>query len=209
MSGVVAPTGTPGGPRKLRLFIALTPPAALKGALAGVQEQLRLRLPPRAVKWTAANQMHLTLRFLGDVPEEFLSELAPALAGAAAARPGFELTAEGLGVFPSSRRPRVVWGGLGGELSELEHLQSAVSAATARWGLPVEEGFRAHLTLGRVRALPPAKLAQVGQALADFSVGRLGGWAVNSVELFRSELQPEGASHTRLGSFELGSFAAI
>ena len=189
----------------LRLFIALTPDEAVKEALAEVQERLRQRLPARTVKWTPPEQIHLTLRFLGDVPEDAVAGLTDALAHAAAGQRSFELIAERLGVFPTLRRPRVLWVGLGGGLRELTAVQQALQNATAPWGAREEKDFHAHLTLGRVRELAPARLREVAAALLEFRVDRLGSWTASAVELFRSELRPDGAVHTCLASQRFGA----
>ena len=186
-----------------RLFVAATPCEAVRDALAEVQTQLRPRLPPRAVKWTPPEQIHLTLRFLGAVRNDSVAELGKALARVAAEHTAFGLSAAGLGVFPSSHRPRVIWAGLAGNVSELAALQSSVQVATEPWGEREDKPFHAHLTLGRVRDLPPSQLREVSGVLACFEAGALGDWNVRELELVRSELRPEGALHTRLRSYEL------
>ncbi len=204
MSEEGALTGQVAEPLPLRLFIALTPSEAVRGTLAEVQDRLRQRLPKGAVKWTPPRQIHLTLRFLGDVAAESVSGLSAALANVVATQLGFALEAHGLDVFPNPRRPRVVWVGLGGGLRELAHLQAAVEAATAPWGAREAKAFHAHLTLGRIRDLPAARLREIGEALATFNVGQLGRWAVSEVKLYRSELRPEGSIHTCLASVGMG-----
>jgi len=190
-------------PGTWRLFLAVTPAEPVKAALAEVQERLRRRLPIGTVKWTPPDQLHLTLRFLGDVPAPSAPDVAAALARVAEAATSFALGAERLGVFPHVRRPRVIWVGLGGDLLELSQLQAAAVAATAPWGRREDQPFHAHLTLGRVRELPPARLRGVGEAVANCAPGRLAGWEVQAVELLRSELRPAGAIHTRLASAPL------
>ncbi len=204
MNDASAETQLEGQATALRLFIAVTPCEVVRDALAEVQAQLRPRLPPRAVKWTPPEQIHLTLRFLAAVPNDSVAELGETLARVAAEHTAFRLTAEGLGVFPNPRSPRVIWAGLPGSESELAALQSAVQVATEPWGEREEKPFHSHLTLGRVRDLPPSQLREVGGVLACFEAGALGDWNVSEMELVRSELCPQGARHTRLRSVQLG-----
>ena len=192
-----------------RLFVAVTLPRPLQPVLAQVQSQLRRQMPSGAVKWSPAEQLHLTLRFLGDVPADCVPAVAGAVVGAASSHRPFEVAVGDLGAFPDVRRPRVIWIGLNSPSRVLMDLQASVAAATAPWGKRDDKPFQGHLTLGRVREQPPSSLRQISRVLAAAEVGRLGAWRVESVELFRSELRPEGALHTRLTSAALGGAPAV
>lgn len=195
----------PAGPPAWRLFVALTPGETLRSALATAQTDLRRLLPANALRWTPPAQIHLTLRFLGDVPAADVPALREALAAVVRGGPAFGLAVGGWGCFPTARRPRVVWAGVQGDLAALGQLQAAMAAVTAPWGQPESGVFRAHLTVGRVRPLPPPRLRVLADALAACPGRPLGEWPVTAVELFRSELRPDGALHTRLAEVKFPS----
>src|SRR5881628_1816488 len=103
---------------KLRLFVAIAVPEEIKARLAALQRKWRERLGRSSVSWTRPEDFHLTLRFLGDVSSNRLEELTSALAAAAAPQAPLTLTVAGLGCFPNSRRPRVLWAGIRDEAGE-------------------------------------------------------------------------------------------
>jgi 2'-5' RNA ligase len=156
----------------------------------------RLREVARDVAWVAADNVHVTLKFLGDTDEAHVPVLRDALGTAAAGTGAFEVAVRGLGAFPSPLRARVVWAGLEAAPA-LAGLAGRVDAALAALGVPRESRpFSAHVTLGRVRE--PRRNQALAAALArpaDF--GRL---PVTRLSLMRSDLQPRGARYTELAS---------
>src|SRR5512134_624706 len=96
---------------KLRLFIAIALPDDIKARLAALQRELREGLGRSSISWTRPENLHLTLRFLGDISSDRIDDLTAALAAAAASQAPLNLTVAGLGCFPSSRRPRILWAG--------------------------------------------------------------------------------------------------
>ena len=135
----------------MRLFVAIELPDRVRGALAAAIDDLRstVRGPFR---WVGPDGIHLTLKFLGDVPETGVEALVTGLAGASLTVQPLELHLEGAGTFPPGRPPSVVWAGLGGDLAALNALCDAVEAAMAGAGMSAEtRTFRPHLTLARVR----------------------------------------------------------
>jgi 2'-5' RNA ligase len=116
----------------------------------------------------------------------------------------FEIQIEGLGSYPNSRRPRVLWIGLNAPVT-LTYLQHALEAAAARLGYaPEDREFSPHLTIGRVRqSVSAADQQKVRTALEDAKVGNLGTVCVNEVHLFKSDLQPTGSLYTKLFSAPL------
>jgi 2'-5' RNA ligase len=173
----------------MRLFVAIDPPDPIRDALAALELRGRLSRPPR-------DQLHLTLRFLGEVDADHVPELIGALAVQV---PRFTLRVAGGGAFPSASRPRVLWAGIGGDVDALVALATRVEAAVRSVGLPpADKPFRAHLTLARVRdGRVPDAVAAV-QALPD-----LGEWPVREVLLVKSTLGERGAVHERLATFPL------
>jgi 2'-5' RNA ligase len=187
----------------IRAFIALPLPAEAKAATAVAQRELKSALRGGWLRWTPPEQIHLTLRFLGDIPAGDVPALAEALRRACAGCAPFDLHAGGLGVFPDARRPRVLWLGLGGQLDALRELQARIERETAAWGEPEDREFHAHLTLARLKNAPPAAARQVAQSLAQAKATNLAAWRADHLELMRSELSPAGARHSVLGTVAL------
>jgi len=175
----------------IRAFIAIDLPPTVKAALAGVAATLGGRVPRGAVRWVRPEQMHLTLRFLGDTPAGRLPALAAALNTLAAGHTPFTLHLSDVGCFPNARRPRVVWVGLGGEEAKLTALVSTLEAALRPLGWPPEDNpFRAHLTLGRVK---DERASQGIDWSADVPALEV---PVTAVHLIESQLRPDGAVYT-------------
>ena len=175
----------------LRAFIAIDLPPAVKAALADVAATLDGRVPRGTVRWVRPEQMHLTLRFLGDTPADQLPALAAALDTLAAGRAPFILHLTEVGCFPNMRRPRVVWVGLGGAEEKLAALVGGLEAALRPLGWPPEDKpFRAHLTLGRVRDERAAQGVDWSAAVPPLRV------PVAAVHLIESQLRPEGPLYT-------------
>ena len=184
--------GRPGGaglsspPRALRrLFVAVDPPAAacdhLAAALAGLQGV------PGEPRWTAADRWHLTLLFLGAVPDRQVSDLVAALGPQVAREAPGRLRLAGAGSFGSARRPQVAWIGLDGDVAALADLARRLAAEARRLRLEVEERpFRPHLTVGRWRPGSPAD-GTVVDRLAGY---RGPEWPVHEVRLLESRLGP-------------------
>jgi 2'-5' RNA ligase len=143
---------------------------------------------PGAPRWTVPDRWHLTLLFLGRVPEADVLALVDAAAPAVAATPPLTLRLAGGGRFGSVRRPQVAWAGLDGDVEPLVQLAQRLATAARRLRLPVEERpFRPHLTLGRWRPGHPADGALTDR-LADYSGPA---WPVTEVRLWESHLGPE------------------
>lgn len=190
---------------RLRVFVALPLADDLLARLTELQGRLRVTLPDRAVRWVRAHQIHLTLRFLGDVATDQIEPLGSALRAAVSGAPGLRLQVGGLGVFPNARRPRVVWVGLEGELESLARLQQQVAAACAGF-VPDEDQqrFKPHLTLGRVNDRLPGNARAVADALPGWRFDEQLPWLADEVRLVRSRLQPGGSVYEDLACFPLG-----
>ena len=181
---------------KLRAFVALEIEAETRARIAALVEDIRPLLDN--VRFVPVEQLHLTLRFLGDIPRASVARLTPALEHTARACPPVDIAVEGIGTFPERGHPRVLWLGLA--LPEpIFALQAACEAAAQQIGLaPEPRPFRPHLTLGRWRS-PAPRPSLPTVVLGDTRLSR--------VVLFESQLGPSGATHTALASFALGSSA--
>jgi len=191
--------------KPLRLFIALELPARVLGALETLQGDLRTQVPERAARWVRPAGIHLTLKFLGDVPAGQVDAITAGIREAAKPHAPFALQAEGLGVFPNPRRARVLWVGVGGEVEALRDLHASVEGQIVPLGYPAEErAFRGHLTLARVaRNASRTEQEALGELAARCDLGLLASWQVDSVSLMRSQLKPGGAVYTRVAEAAL------
>jgi 2'-5' RNA ligase len=182
----------------MRAFVAIPLPADLKERVGVVQRRLDSSLGHNLVRWTGPDQLHLTLRFYGNVAEADVAELAAALRRATAGVPAFELNLTGLGGFPTVRRPTVIWLGLEGDLEPLLKLQRQIEHETARFGSHSESrAFHPHLTVGRVKPFGDAS-QRVGQVLGSEIVERVGTLPGTRVQLVQSQLKPTGSVYTIL-----------
>lgn len=188
-----------------RMFIAIHLSPDVLSALATIQDHLKERAPQRTVKWVNPQGIHLTLKFLGDVPVIKRDSIQRALTNAVQGHKPFTLSAGGVGCFPNSRRPRVVWTGVHGDLDVLSALHDAVEQHIAPLGYPTENRpFNPHLTLGRIRRDARRNdVAQIGELVASASFDKRHSWQVGGVSLIRSKLKPTGAVYTDLFSAEL------
>lgn len=191
----------------LRLFVAVALPQEIRAGLAEQARALQKRLSgptQRAVRWSAADKLHLTLRFLGDTPAGKVNGLSAALRAEVRAYPPCVLEIGGLGAFPTLRRPRVVWVGVRAD-AQLLRLQKGLEAAVVALGFaPEPRPFSPHLTLARIAPeASAAALAEISQTLGNLPPLGLGSLTVTQVHLYRSDLRPEGAVYTVLGNMKL------
>ncbi len=188
----------------LRLFFGVPLAEPLRERAVALQRQLAAAAGPVRVKWVEAENLHLTLKFVGDAPAARLPEfIAAAQRVAQQAQPG-ALHYHGVGCFANRGVPRTIWIGLRGTTAQLAALAQALDQALAQAGLAAAEQrrFHAHVTLGRVRAGPGAgRLLQAIEALNDVQVGTqpLEGFA-----LLSSELTSSGPIYTEQARFTLG-----
>lgn len=183
----------------MRLFLATHFPGEVLRDLNARVAQLRPRLP--AASWVREETQHLTFAFLGEQPEELVEQLGAPLQTALSAMPRFEARLRGCGFFPNPRRARVGWAGLDPEQSFV-NVARAVREVVAKNGVQLDGAdFKPHLTLMRIRdPWPPASIDLFNRTLGDY---RSEPFALDSVTLFSSQLNPKGAIHTPLRKFEL------
>jgi len=189
----------------IRAFIAIDLTPEIRSHLDKVAAQVKGRLDNVPVRWVPAGNIHLTLKFLGDVSLNNLEMLQRILAGEVGRHHRFEFSVGGIGAFPSSRRARVIWAGVEAP-QELFAIQNGIETEMAHLGYAREEReFSAHLTLGRVsRNATPEDVRQIGDVLDKTKVGFLGAAMVQDVYLYKSDLHPDGSVYTRLFAAPLG-----
>ena len=188
----------------LRAFIALEIPATIQAAIQQQTADLRRAANSSLVRWVPVGNLHLTLKFLGDISSSNLQFVTQMLTREAGQHPGFNLQVGGLGSFPNPRRARVIWIGVHAPTG-LETLQHGIESAAARLGYEADERpFSPHLTIGRVKQnISPADQQRIRAALEAAHVGQLGQAEVTAVHLMKSDLQPTGSVYTRLFSAPL------
>jgi RNA 2',3'-cyclic 3'-phosphodiesterase len=188
--------------KTLRTFVAVEITLSIR-ARAG-ELIAALACTPADVKWVEPHNLHLTLKFLGDVREQEIVRVCQAMARGAAETKPFEFDVRGAGAFPNAARPRTVWLGSGNGGEPMVMLHDRVEAALAKLGYREEHRrFQPHLTIGRVRGAG-AGIAELGNLLqqqADFSAGRM---TVGKVTLFASTLTSDGPIYDVLGTAPLG-----
>ncbi|HSU56139.1 MAG TPA: RNA 2',3'-cyclic phosphodiesterase [Candidatus Dormibacteraeota bacterium] len=192
---------------KWRLFVAISVPPEVKEAIGDVQKELRRELRDGAFRWTVPAQLHLTLRFLGSVRQEQVSDLVQTLEKLCRRLEPMRLRAEGLGVFPNERRPRVVWAGVRTLEGDLSTLQRKIQEETLKFtNEPPEESFRVHLTLGRAKVCRTSDIRVLGELMKRFTHVEMGEWRASQVQLIRSYLSPSGSRHETITRAGLGSW---
>jgi 2'-5' RNA ligase len=183
----------------IRAFLALDPPPEVLRKIADIQGMLRMNIQG-ALKWVRPEGIHLTLKFFGAIAAKAVSAVSEVVAGQAAGARPFNLEAKGLGVFPDTRRPRVLWLGIGGEVERLSALQQAIDQGLEACGYPREQRpFRAHLTLARIKS--PQGLGGLDGVLAAKGSESAGKFTATGLTLFKSDLTPKGAIYTALDHF--------
>jgi len=186
----------------LRCFVAVDVSPEVRAAVTRAQEAIRKAAPGADVRWADGQQIHLTVKFLGAVPDDRVPAVSSALEGVVAGARPIALVAAGLGAFPTLRRPRVLWAGLTAGVPELTALAASVEGALAPLGFPAEgRAFSAHLTIGRVRS--PRGGGALAPAVERADAAELGAWTASELVLYESRLRPAGALYVPVSRHRL------
>ena len=185
----------------IRAFIAIELPPDIQKNLNQVVLNLRDQMTWIPVRWVSVGNIHLTLKFLGDVSLSQVELIEQLLNTITLAHDTFKISVGGVGVFPRPQRPRVIWAGVDAP-PDLVAIQEEIESTTAQVGyIPESRPFSPHLTLGRISQLVNTSQAnRIAESLAASKVSSLGNVEVKAVHLIRSELKPTGAVYTRLFS---------
>lgn len=184
----------------MRLFAALALPAAVVESFSRLLQELRA-IEPKA-KWLRAENLHVTLKFIGEMPPEILGEIRGALAGVRAEQV-LALRFRGMGFFPNEKRPRVIWAGIGAT-AELPALAQRIESALEPLGIAREKrAFAPHLTLARLGSgrLSPA----LREAIAKNNAREFGALRAAEFHLIESKLKPAGAEYTTVETFRFAA----
>jgi 2'-5' RNA ligase len=189
---------------QIRSFIAIELPDELKAGLTRLQARLKAGTQS-PIKWVDPNSIHLTLKFLGNIPADTTGDVTGAMEAAARGIPPFRLEVKGLGVFPSLKRVQVIWVGVGGEVDRLGQLQKRLESSLTPLGFtPESRPFTPHLTLARLRdRASPDDRQRVGQLIAGTGFETAYSIAVDAINLMKSQLTREGAIYSRISSVRL------
>jgi len=189
----------------IRAFIAIELPEAVQQAIIKQTARLRQNISGELIRWIPVENIHLTLKFLGDVPINHLEFLKQSLIQTADSSSAFDLQIGGLGSFPNSKLPRLLWMGVLHTPPALNMLHQNIESAMDRLGYKKEDRpFSPHLTLGRVRpTISPSDSGKIRDALQSIQLGNIGITRVNSVHLIKSDLNPTGSEYTNLFSVNL------
>ena len=189
-----------------RLFFAVPVSDEVRAGIVEIQRQLAPALRGM-VKWVEPENLHVTLKFIGNVPAHVVDKIRQIGEAAAAIACPVELVAEGFGAFPSLRRPRVLWVGLGGDVEPLAVLAGELDRRLAEAGIaqPENRPFTAHITLGRMRrgARPP-DLSEMASRLERV---RLGLAPCSEFVLMRSHLKPTGPVYEVVQTFAAAGYS--
>jgi 2'-5' RNA ligase len=192
-------------PEQIRSFIAIELPEEAKKGLTKLRKKLE-RDEHKFVKWVDPGGIHLTLKFLGNIPFKQVTEITKAIEEAAQGISPFNLEISGLGVFPNLKQARVFWVGISGELDKLSRLQQNIDSTLATLRFAKEERpFVPHLTLARIReGASPSERRSFGELVDSTTFEDKYHVEVEAVRLMRSQLTPAGAIYTCLSVVGLG-----
>lgn len=188
-------------PDTTRTFVALDLPQAVRDKLARLQTLLEPETT--GVRWVAVETFHLTLAFLGDVPNSDLPEVCRSVAKAAEGVEPFDVRIESLGVFPDAKRTRSIWVGFrGAGLGLVEKLQARIADELARINYPTDDKFHPHITLGRLKPGrgPTRDLTPLLNHYRTWSPGSV---HVDKVVTYSSTLTSDGPEYVALGRASL------
>ena len=180
----------------MRVFIAIDVPNEIRERLAEVQE--KIRTSTNSARWVAPESIHVTLKFIGEMPEKRRDDIDQALRGLTWKH--IRVTVRGVGFFPGTRSPRVFWAGL--DAASIEGLAKEIDSRLERAGFDKERrAFRAHLTLARAKN---NLLEKVMVAAAEpFEETEFGTFTVDRIFLFESTLKAGGSVYTKLKEYRL------
>ncbi len=185
----------------LRAFLAIDLPGSLRPMLSRAQEELKKS--GADVKWVPVGNIHITLKFFGQIPEAQVEPIVQAASRIAQAQAPFSLKVTGAGAFPTMTSPRVVWLGISGDLAVMGGFYRRLEEAFAALGFPPEgRPFAPHLTLGRVKS--PRGRFELSRRLAALAAPEGEPFQVGEIILYRSNLSPQGATYSPLKAIPLG-----
>ncbi len=187
----------------MRAFIAIELPIEIKNSLSKIQEKLATE--KLKVSWVKPHNLHLTLKFLGDISSEQLSQIEQIITEITKTTAGFKIKLETLGVFPDLNAARIIWIGANQVPLELEQLAQQLQIRLAECNIPQEQRiFCAHISIGRIKyKLAPSDLNKAIDKLRNDMKSANREFDCGEITLFESTLKPDGPIYTVLNKFKI------
>ncbi len=188
----------------IRCFLAIEYPKVILDRINQISREMQRVFPPGCVRWAAEKNLHLTVKFFGEITETQLNDLRMNLHPVCAGTPSITMHIKGKGVFPNLRSPKIIWVGAEESLP-LRTLVQQCEEVCARVGIPTEERpFKPHLTIGRThRDISETNARMIGEYFRTSPAPEFGEFSADHVILFRSELHPTGPVYSPLEKFLL------
>jgi 2'-5' RNA ligase len=185
----------------IRSFLAFELSAEMRSTVNGVYENVRnSRLE---VRWVRPQGIHITVVFMGDVREEDIAPIGNEVSKVCSEFAPFQASLKGMGCFPNSRNPRVIWIGLEGEIERMSNFREDLQRRLVPFGVKAEKrGFNPHLTLGRFKK-PSRDESELGELIHKHKDLTSPGCSLHELVLFKSDLKPGGAIYTKMLSCPL------
>lgn len=179
----------------IRTFIAVELPQSLKADIQELQDTLKQE--GLHLRWVRPQNIHLTLKFLGNIDVKKIPGITNTLTQAVRSQTAFSLTPQGLGFFPNLKNPKVMWIGVGGDTAELMALQRSIDQALDVLGFAKEKRpFKGHLTIGRTKGRIDSR--KLSNTLKNYGMFASDPFKVERIALIKSELRPQGPIYTPL-----------
>lgn len=188
----------------MRTFIALDFSPEIINKITEIINYFKTQTPQRALKWVAPQNLHLTIKFLGEVPENKIEQIKGLINQALRNENAFEIGVDGIGMYPNQHMPRVVWLGIEGS-ERLKGIHNKLDTTLEKADIPPDKrSFNPHLTIARIRRNTDKEtVKEIGKTLSGFNVDSLGRCTINNIILYKSDLTPEGPEYTALLSSPL------
>jgi len=185
----------------MRTFIAIELPTKTIQAVEALQEQLIAQVIPQTVRWTVMQNVHLTLHFLGNVPDKKINKISQSIYYSIKNSPPFTLNLAGLGCFPNFNKPRIVWVDIRGDVQQLQTIQKELGQQLKRNidFTPEARRYTPHLTIGRIKKdIPASRISRLGEQLQQIKVPTIAPLPVTNISVMESQLTPNGPVYTQV-----------
>ncbi len=188
----------------MRTFVAIEFSPKIRGKIGEIIEYFKTQTPDYALKWVEPQNLHMTIKFLGEVSEEHLRTIKDVLSDTLKGRSAFEIEVTGMGMYPSTQKPRVIWLGIKGS-EPLKDIHQSLDQALQKASIPPDKrGLSPHLTIARVRRNVETLIVQdIGKTLSQFKIDSLGKCTIDRIVLYKSTLTPSGPIYDPLLSIPL------
>jgi len=190
---------------KIRSFVALEFPSSIQSAIIWQTTNLRKHYPNPIIRWVKQGNIHLTLKFLGDLAETDLEFIARSLAHEASRVDPFSISFSNMGIFPNPKKPRIIWLGVNSP-PILGKFQSKIEALTSRHGIQIEKRpFSPHITLGRItNRLSMLNIENLILDMGSINVSSIDTVNISAIKIFKSDLKPDGPIYTAIHNIPFG-----